>query len=130
MHQHVQNRHEPINSHLKEWKCLKEKCRHGLTKCSAMLHAVVVVSQILLASGDINIFDAHMMMTISQAFLPNMQTWHYSNNNKPSLYVTILESTKLIGLFLAATTCCCCEQSCAISDFFFKFFSSNRLLPQ
>ena len=59
LHQHVRNRHESINSHLKQWECLEEKCRHGLTKHSAMFHAVTVVFQIMLDSGKITLFDAH-----------------------------------------------------------------------
>ena len=66
--QHVRNRHESINSCLKEWKCLEEKCRHGLTKHSAMFYAVAVVLQIMLNSGEITLFDAH-----------------YDNDNFPNL---------------------------------------------
>ena len=39
----------------------------------------------------------------------------------------MVESTKLIGLFLAEMTCCHCEQSCGISDFFFD--TIEQLLP-
>ena len=39
----------------------------------------------------------------------------------------MVESTKLIGLFLAEMTCCHCEQSCGISDFFFD--TTEQLLP-
>ena len=75
-----------------------------------------------------SIFLMHTtMMTISQTFSPNKQPRHYSNNNKPSLHVTMVESTKLIGLFLAEMTYCHCEQSCGISDFFFD--TIEQLLP-
>ena len=115
---------ESINSHLKEWKSLKDKCRHGLTKHSAMFCAVVVVLQTLLIVVT-SIFLMHTtMMTISQTFLPNMQPRHYSNNNK-----TMLESTKLIGLFLAEMPCCHCEQICAISEFFLDTKFSSTLAP-
>ena len=120
---------ESSNSHLKEWKSLKDKCRHGLTKHSAMFCAVVVVLQTLLIVVT-SIFWMHTtMMTISQTFLSNLQPRHYSNNNKPSLYVTMLESTKLIGLFLAEMPCCHCEQSCAISEFFLDTKFSSTLAP-
>mmetsp|Transcript_17197 Transcript_17197/g.47090 ORF Transcript_17197/g.47090 Transcript_17197/m.47090 type:complete len:115 (-) Transcript_17197:53-397(-) len=50
--QRVRNRHETVNSRLKDWKCLAVRLKHDLQKHSAMFRAVAVICQVSLVNGE------------------------------------------------------------------------------
>ena len=54
LQQCVCNRHETINRRFKEWKCLglSLKPSHSVEKHSMMFHAVVVICQLSIESGE------------------------------------------------------------------------------
>ena len=58
MKKRVASRHETVNCHLKLFKCLVEAFRQRISKHAACFHAVAVITQLAIESGE-PLFEVH-----------------------------------------------------------------------